>query len=393
MSKKDSINEETVTSSTESAEAGLDLFTVAVALLAEWRLGFVIWLVVVVLGAGLLFSLKPQFEAKATLLPQEGRGESLSTFFSRSGPGQLYSGLLASRTVQDNVIERANLMQIFHVTSVENARVVLNGKSTFTPDPSDSMLTITIRDEDAQIAAKIANSYLDALAELNKSMAVDQSHQTAQIFETQLDREREQLAAAEQDLEQTQKRTGLVAPDTQTMIGLTAIGGVRAEITSLNVQLAALLQSETEQNPQVQTLRSQIAQLRLQEQRMEQGSGASPVGAALAAGQMPQNNLDILRAEREVKYHDALVSALANQFETASLTEALARSAFQVVDRAVPPEHKAWPPRKPFMLVILVFGVMVGLAAIVAKLAWMRVVANPEHQTQLAKLRRAFGSR
>jgi tyrosine-protein kinase Etk/Wzc len=108
---------------------------------------------------------------------------------------------------------------------------------------------------------------------------------------------------------------------------------------------------------------------------------------------MPQNNLDILRAEREVKYHDALVSALANQFETASLTEALARSAFQVVDRAVPPEHKAWPPRKPFMLVILVFGVMVGLAAIVAKLAWMRVVANPEHQTQLAKLRRAFGSR
>jgi tyrosine-protein kinase Etk/Wzc len=394
MSKEVLTNEETVTSSTESLDGGVDIFAVAVAVLAEWRVALITWVVVVVVCVGYVLTLKPQYEAKAMLLPQEGRSEgSLASFFSRnSGPGPLYAGLLSSRSVQDDVIERAGLMQVFHTTSMEQARGVLAAKSTFADTPN-ALMTITIRDGDAQVAAKIANSYLDALAKLNESMAKQQSHQTAETFESLLDRERQELAVAEQNLEETQKRTGLVAPDTQTSIGLNAIANVRTEITTREVQLTALLQSETEQNAQVQTLRSQLAQLKLQEQRLELGSGGSPVGAALAAEQMPQNNLDILRAQREVKYHESLVTSLANQFETASLTEAFARSAFQVVDRAVPPEHKAWPPRKPYLIAIFFFGIVMGLVVVVAKLAWVRIVADPEHRAQMGKLRRAFGSR
>ncbi len=108
---------------------------------------------------------------------------------------------------------------------------------------------------------------------------------------------------------------------------------------------------------------------------------------------MPENKLDLARAQREVKYHDALVTSLSNQFETARLNEAFGRSAFQVVDRAVVPENKAWPPRKPFFIGSLVFGFLMSLVAIVAKLTWRRLSSEPEHQVQLAKLRKAFGGR
>jgi tyrosine-protein kinase Etk/Wzc len=391
MSREESTKEQTA--GVEESERGIDVFAVAVAMLSEWRLGIAAFAVVTLLCLGLILVLKPQYVATAVLLPQEGHTDTtgLASLFSNHGPGQLYMGLLQSRTVQDDVVERANLFQIFHVSSMEQARERLNSKSSFAVGV-DTLVTITIRDGSAQDAAKIANGYLDALQNLNQTMAVQQSQQTAQFFEQQLHDEQEQLTDAEQQLAGVQKQTGVVAPDTQTQIGLTAIAATRAEISSRREQLTGLLQSETEQNPQVQTLRSQIAQLEAQERQME-GSGGSPAGAALPAGQMPQNNLDIARAQREVKYHETLVTSLSSQFETARLNEAFARSAFQVVDRAVAPERKAWPPRKPFFLASLVFGIIMGIVAILIKLTWRRIAADPEHQAQLMQLRKAFGSR
>ena len=393
MSRDESTNKQIATADVEETERGIDIFALSVAILTEWRIGAAAFGVVTLLCLVLIVALKPQYVATAVLLPQEGHSDSgnLASLFSNRGPGPLYVGLLQSRTVQDDVVKRANLQQLFHVVSMENAREILNAKSTFTVG-IDTLVTVTVRDTRAQDAAKIANGYLDALQDLNQTMALQQSSQTTQFFEQQLESERDKLAMAEQQLASTQKQTGLVAPETQTQIGLTAIGSTRAEISTRKEQLAALLQSETEENPQVLTLRSQIAQLEVQERSME-GSGASPAGAALPAGQMPQTNLDIVRAQRDVKYHETLVTSLSNQFETARLNEAFARSAFQVVDRAAVPERKAWPPRKPFFLAALVFAAIMGLVAIVARLAWRRIAADPEHQAQLAQLRRAFGAR
>lgn len=394
MSTEESTNEQIAAADGEDADHGIDIFAVVVALLSEWRLGIVACVVVSLVCTGIIYTLKPQFIATAVLLPQEGRSDSnsLASLFSNRGPGPLYIGLLQSRSVENNVIERGNLLQTFHVSSMETARGILESKSSFAVG-ADTLVTVSVRDEDAQNAAKIANGFLDALQNLNDTMGYEQSSQTTKFFEQQLEREREDLITAESDLERTQKHTGLVASDAQTQIGLGAIANTRADITTRQVELAALLQSETEQNPHVQTLRSQIEQLQAQERRMEEGSGISPVGAAPPAGQMPQNNLDLARAEREVKYHDALVTSLSNQFETARLNEAFARSAFQVVDRAVIPEHKAWPPRKPYFLASLAFGALMGIFAIVAKLAWLRIAADPEHHSQMAQLRKAFGSK
>jgi tyrosine-protein kinase Etk/Wzc len=394
MSREESTQEWIAPASAEAPERGIDIFAVGVAILSEWRLGIVAFAVVTLLCLGFIMALKPQYVATAVLLPEEGHSEngSLASLFSNHGPGLLYVGLLQSRGVQDNVIEHANLMQLFHVSSMENAREILMSKSSFA-NGLDTLVTISIRDGNAQDAAKIANGYLDALQNLNQSMALQQSAQTTQFFEQQLESEREKLMVAEQQLATTQKQTGLVAPDAQTQIGLTAIASTRAEISSRQEQLTALQQSETEQNPQVLTLRSQIAQLQAQERQMEGGRGGSPVGAALPAGQMPENNLDIVRAQREVKYHDALVTSLSNQFETARLNQAFARSAFQVVDRAVVPERKAWPPRKPFFAASLGFAAFMGIVVILARLTWRRIAADPGHQAQLVQLRKAFGSR
>ena len=303
----------------------------------------------------------------------------------------MYIGLLSSRSVQDDVIRGANLMALYHFTSMETAREALAGKISIA-EGGDTIVALSVRDGDAQTAALIANAYLVALQNVIDVMSVQPTSATTQFFEHQLESERAALTAAELQLEQTQKQTGLVNSEAQTSIGISTIAATRSQITQLQVQLSALLQSETEANPEVQRLRSQLAQLQAQEHVLETG-GSSPVGAAPAAGQMPAVTLTVARAQREVSYHDSLVKALASQFEAAKLTEAFTRPAFQVVDRAIAPEHKAWPPRKPYFLGALLISALIGFAAVIVKILARRVLSDPGHRTQIASLRRAFSRR
>ena len=222
-------------------------------------------------------------------------------------------------------------------------------------------------------------------------MVLQQSSRTTSFFQKQLDLERDELTAAETVLAKTQKETGIIS-ESQTSNTLTAIQSTRDQITTLESQRSVLLLSETEQNPQVQRLTQQIAVLRGKEAQLE-GNGGSQMGVATPAGHAPEANLEILRAQRTVKYHEVLVNSLANQFETARLNEAFARSAFQVVDNAVAPERKAWPPRKPFFVISLVFSALFGMVAVTTKLLIGRLLRDPEHRDKLRQLRRAFGSR
>jgi uncharacterized protein involved in exopolysaccharide biosynthesis len=62
-------------------------------------------------------------------------------------------------------------------------------------------------------------------------------------------------------------------------------------------------------------------------------------------GKLPQAGLEYLRRYRDVKYHESLYEALAKQYEAARLDEAKAAPLIQVVDKAIVPERKSWPPR------------------------------------------------
>jgi uncharacterized protein involved in exopolysaccharide biosynthesis len=290
--------------------------------------------------------------------------------------------------VQYDVINRLGLLKMFHTSSYEDASAHLAGESSFSQG-GDGIITISVRESSAQSAAEIANAYLDALQQLNDRMAASQSDKTRRFFEYQLDQERAALATAETKLESTQQKTGLIQPETQTSIGLGAIASTRQRINELEVQLAALRQSATEQNPQVVQLRSEISQLEADEEQQERG-GATPVGAAPAAANLPASNLDYVRAQREVQFHTGLVSSLSSQYETARLNEDIDRSAFQVIDRAIAPERKAWPPRKPYIAIALAFAFILGLFSVVARLVGRRILNDPAHREYLQNLRAAL---
>lgn len=375
-------------------EQGIDLVAVIAALLREWRTALVVFAVVFALGAVYVHSLKAAYVATATFLPSQSQSQTqaLSSIFSPRGPGNLYIGLLQSRSVQDTVIDQNHLLQLFGTDSMEGARAVLASKSSFV-EGGDSIITISIRDQNAANAALLANAYLEGLQKLSDKMAQSQAAQTRNFFDRQLEQQRAQLDHSEEAYARLQERTGQVASTAQAAEGISNIAAIRSQVDGLNVQLASLRQSETDANPEVQRVRSQIGQMQAQERALEAGSAGtagSAVGTATPANRIPAVTLQLNRAQREIADHSTLVNSLNTQFETARLGEDFTHAAIEVIDRAYPPEHRAWPPRKNYYIGVFGFGLFVALFAVVLKLLAGRMLANPKHQTTLGRLRRAF---
>ncbi len=376
----------------------VDVLRIIAVFTAEWRVFLLTTAIVFALGAAWVIHLPSRFVANAVLLPKAappslGGGGLTAAVFDNFRPASPYTTLLTSRNLMNDVIRRADLNTVFGTQSMEAARGQLAGMTQIFSG-ADGTYNITVRDRSATEAARIANTYIDALRAVQENMAEQQAQIQRRFFQTQLNHEREALAAAEDDYERAQESSGIIAADTQTQIGLTTIAGTRAQITGLQVQLSALLQSATEQNPQVQTLRSQIAQLQAQERSQEAGTGSGKAtGAAPSAGRMPRVNLEIARKQREVAYHQTLVNSLANQYENLRMGEGNLNDNFDVIDRAIVPEFPTWPPRRLYYLLALAGGIIAGLIASGIAVALRRLLNDPQQRDNLRLIRASVSRR
>ena len=372
-------------------DAGIDLVAVIAAVLTQWKVGLVTFVAVAAAGLYYVHTLQPLYVATATFLPSQGHVEAanIASILNATGPGNLYVGLMRSRSVEDDVVERIRLRERYHVDSREVGRNILAGRSSFLEGP-DGIITISIRDENAQAAADTANAYLAGLQDLSDKMAQAESNQSRRYLDRQLDQARAELGEAEQNLVHLQQRTGQVAPESQAATSIGNIAGLRSQITGLQVQLGVLRQSEADGNPEIERLKTQIAGLQTEERRQEAGTAATPVGAAISAVDIPTLNLEISHAQEIVTARRAAVTAMASQAGSSHIDPSFSHPVFQVIDRAIPPEFKAWPPPQQYEAAALGFAFVFALVAVLVALVLKRVLANPAHRANFRRLRQSF---
>jgi tyrosine-protein kinase Etk/Wzc len=354
-----------------SAEQEIDVLEVVTLLLQEKKTILNFILVSVALAAiGVFFVMRPMYTAEAIFLPpQSAPGSSVSQLASQLGslggvssfgglksPGDIYLGILSSRTIADGLIKRFDLQKVYKIKKVSDTEKKLKSRSNFVLG-KDTLIAISVSDHDPRRAADLANAYLDALYEQNGRLALTEASQRRLFFEEQLERQKDALADAEVELKKTQEQTGLIAPLGQAQVEIDAIAQVHAQISSRQIALSALRQAATNQNPEVVRLQTEIDGLEEQLQRLQNDPGRRQNGNALqATAKVPALALEYVRKQREVKYREMLFELIARQYESARLDESREAPLLQVVDRAVVPDKKSGPP----IILILLGGCFLG---------------------------------
>ncbi len=357
-------------------------------------------------AAAIVVLLMPnRYTATATILPPQQNQSLAASMIGQLGalgpmaamaqkdlglrsPNDLYVGMLHSRTVEEDLIRRFDLLRVYREHKISDARRELEDASTVAIG-KEGFVIISVEDKDRNRAPQIANAYVEELRRLTQELAVTEAGQRRLFFERQLELAKNNLADAEQALKETELKTGLIQLDGQAKAIIDSVVRLRALIAAKDVELRGMRLFSTEQNPDVLLAEEQLSGLRAEMARLEK-QGASPGDVEVPTGSVPEAGLQYVRRLRDLKYSETIFEMLAKQYEAARLDEARTAAVIQVLDPAVAPDRKSSPSRSFIIASATLLGFFASVLYVLLAETFHRVRTDPEIERRIATLQRSL---
>ena len=322
-----------------------------------------------------------QSSAAAAMLGQLGALTGAAGALGIKNPSELYVGMLKSRTVADNLIQRFDLNKRYEQKYQTLTRNVLEGNSAINAG-KDGIITVEVEDKDPKFAADVANAYVDELYKLTQVLAVTEASQRRLFFERQFAQSKENLEKAETTARQALQQGGLVKVDDQGRAIVETTARLRAQIAAKEVQIGAMRTFASEGNPELRFAQQEAESLKRELARLEGSAGFRAV-----AGASGGKGLDNLRLLRDLRYNEVLYELLAKQYEIAKIDEAKDSAIIQVLDKAIPPDRKAKPKRSLIVLAWTLAALLLTVIWIFVTEAIAKAKQNPEGAARLQALK------
>ena len=317
--------------------------------------------------AGVYFLIEEQYEATAVLIPRSEDGMSAVGSLLRSVKGvsmglgakapksetDLYTTIIFSRTMMEDVVRTFGLVAVYDLDSTKpdhmEKAVKRLRKEIFTHETDESAYVVTARASTRDRAAAMANMIVRRMNERIVELNISRSRQNREFLDKRVEEVRLALRAAEDSLRSYQERTGLLDAKAQVQGILAAHTTLESELEARRIQEGILEQMYDATSPQVRENRLQIQafERKLQEMRQRNDPG-SPV---LALRSLPKAAVELLRRYREVEINGLLLEYIMPLDEQAKIEEKKDHPVLQIIDPAVPPAKKSYPPRTIFALV------------------------------------------
>ncbi len=343
--------------------------------------------------------LPPQHNSSSSAILSQlgslGSLASLGSLGSSAGFGikdvnDMYVSLLKSRTVEDALVNRFDLMKLYGSKRQSDARETFAKHCTIELGVKDGLIRLSVEDSRPERAAELANAYIEEYRKFSANLATTEAAQRRMFFEGQLTDAKEKLASAEEALKQSEQKTGMIHLDSQARALIESVAQLRAQIAAKEIQLRAMQTAETENNPEVLVVKEQLAAMQAQAKQLAGSNPDADAELIVPTGKLPAVGLEYIRKLRDVKYYETVFEILARQLEAAKLDEAKQGAVIQVVDSAVVPDRKSSPKRSIIVLVSsFVASMCAAMWTLIVELI-RRQQRNPEEAEKYRKLRQVW---
>jgi len=298
-------------------------------------------------------------------------------------PADMTIALLKSRSVEDAMIQRFNLMKLYKDKKLSDARKDFEDHTSIETNLKDNIIHIEVEDHDPQRASEMANAYVDEYRKFSQHMAITEAGQRRLFFEQQLVEAKNNLAGAEEALKASQQKSGMIQLDSQAKALIESVADLRAAIVAKEVQIRSLSLSETPSNPDIVMAREQLSALQSQLKQLGGSESTADADLIVPRGKIPEAGMDYVRKLRDVKYHELVFELLAKQFELAKLDAAREGAVIQVVDPAVLPDRKSFPKVSLIVPAVIFVWVLLALFSILMMEGIRRAEERPEDYRKL----------
>jgi uncharacterized protein involved in exopolysaccharide biosynthesis len=307
----------------------------------------------------------------ATALDLLGTKDSGSTFIS----------ILQSRTVQDRLIDRFNLMRVYGYSYRKDARKKLSERTAIGEDRKSGVISLTVTDQDPRRAAALAHAYIDELNDLSAELNTSAAHRERVFIEERLKTVKQDLDQASKDFSEFASKNTAIDIKEQGKAMVDAAATLQGQLIAAQSELQGLEQIYAEGNVRVRSVKARVDELKRQLEKLG-GTDASLLPNSAQSGpaemypsirKLPLLGVQYADLYQKTKIQETVYELLTQQYEMAKIQEAREIPSVKVLDEAEIPEKKSFPPR----LLISILGPVVFVAFacvwILAKDKWETV--------------------
>lgn len=348
---------------------GIDLLDYLIIIVKKkWLIISLSFFVLLSSYAVIYFFVDEKFEAKALVIPSEddqlGSLSSMMKGLSNLPLGlgglkkdtniDLYITIIYSRSNLEAIIENFDLLKEYGLNSLEKTIDAL-ADNIKTKETKEGAFTISVMASTREKSADITNFLVDKLNERIIDLNVRKSKENRLFLEQRVDEIKINLRNAEDSLKSFQEKSRMLVADDQTKVIIETFSKLEAEIASKEIELNIFEKMYGDDSPITQNADISLKEYYSKLNSLKRGEGNSSFLISLKS--LPDHSLTYYRLYRDVMINNSMLEIIIPLFESAKFQEQKETPILQIIDRAVPPEFKSYPPRV-FSSILITLGIM-----------------------------------
>jgi capsule polysaccharide export protein KpsE/RkpR len=337
-------------------------------------------------------SSSPYYDVMGLLSPSGGAASLSSEVLGLNTPGDLFTGILESRNVQDGLIARFDLLHRYKVGFPDDARRVLASQTKIDQDRQNGIISISVSSDDRALAANLAQGYVEELNRVVTDDSTSAARRERVFLEERVKEVKQDLDESAKALSQFSTKTKAIDVTTQAKSMMDTESKLEGELMDGRSQLAALRQTYSEDNNLVKAAEARNAELQREINATggtpdRNGSGAAAGGSVYpTVGELPALGLTYYDLERKVTVDEGLWEALTKEYETAKFEEAREIPTLHVLDAAEVPRLKSGPNRKFIIFIGAMISFVLACLLVLVLNYWERMDPEAEPKKLLTEM-------
>jgi capsule polysaccharide export protein KpsE/RkpR len=294
--------------------------------------------------------------------------------------GALFVGLLGSETILDRLVAEFQLQALYRDSKIEDARVDLSEHTSISEDRKSGIILITVRDHDAKRAAAMADAYVTELDRLVSQLSTSSARRERIFLEERLKQVKAELDTAAKNFSDFASKNTAIDIPAQGKAMVEAAATLQGQLIASQAQLSSLQQIYSDSNVRVLAARARVNEL---EKSLNAIGGSGTPDQVMndkslypSIRRLPLLGVTYADLYQQTKIQQTVYELLTQQYELAKVQEAKEIPSVKVLDPAMVPTKKSFPPRTLIVLLGTMLGAAGAMLWIVARARWKKVPAN-----------------
>jgi uncharacterized protein involved in exopolysaccharide biosynthesis len=318
--------------------------------------------------------------------------------------GDLFVGVLHSRTVADDLINKFDLRKVYGVSRYEDARRGLDSHTDVSSDRKSGIIALKVTDRSPDRASAMGREYVEALNRIVITLNTSSAHKERVFLEERLTEVQQGLEEAEKDFSQFSSKNTAIDVKEQGRAMMGAAAELEGQLIASQTELEGLRQIYTSSNVRVRSIQARIDEYRRQLRKLGGKTPDSAEDASSQSGQAAEQDQNLYPSIRQLpilgvtwadlyrrmRVQEAVFETLTKQYEMAKVEEARETPSVKVLDVADIPEKKSYPPRMVLMSLGTGFVFVLASLWVLAYARWNKIDSRDPGKVLLRQIFQSF---